>query len=738
MVNTTPPKSLTAQSEFGYGKIFGILVRRKWWIIAAVSIGLVGGTIVNLRSKPTYRSTMQLLVESTYSSRQRSSGDTAAVTDSTIQIDYGTQLSIMRSSQMFERAVEILKPKYPGITANDLFKSLTVGQVSQGQTATKIFQIEFTGKDAVQTREVLQAFKKVYQEYNLTQQKQRLTNGLSFIDEQLPIVKKNIVEATNSIEEFRRKHNLFDAQQRVAEVSNAISNIEQQKRANQIEAEQLKTKIAKLEQDLGLTSEQALRFVRLNQSGRYQAAAGELQKAELNLSQESARFRENTPLIDTLKARFNQAQSLVEQERLRVSGSTAPIKEGAAWNADQGGTFDVNLATQLVELQTSLDTLRSRQEVLATQETQLRAEIARLPKLLTEYEALKPRLQIEQETLQNLLKTRQQLSLEIARGGFDWQVVEEPRIGFEEPPNHRRNLLLGIVAGLFLGIGIALVRDLQDDTVHSSEEFGRQMDLPLLGVTPKFTDFEEAPTFVLPFFKGQKAAPMVANIIEVIRWQPFRESLDLIYKNIELLREESPLTSLVISSALSGEGKSTMALGLATSAARLHQRVLLVDANLRYPVLHRLLQLPNDRGLSTLLTQPDAQLTDVVQSSNASIDILTAGPIPHDSVSLLSSEAMRQFVHHAETIYDLVIIDSTAILGTIEAIQIGSICQGMLLVGRINLVTRSDFSQTLNLLQKLNVVGVVANGVGDLPSYMRTTGKKKDQHTSHDEDEDDA
>jgi Mrp family chromosome partitioning ATPase len=89
-----------------------------------------------------------------------------------------------------------------------------------------------------------------------------------------------------------------------------------------------------------------------------------------------------------------------------------------------------------------------------------------------------------------------------------------------------------------------------------------------------------------------------------------------------------------------------------------------------------------------------------------------------------------------ETLYDLVIIDSTAILGTIEAIQIGSICNGMLLVGRINLVTRSDFSQTINLLQKLNVVGVVANGVGDLPSYMRTTSSKKNQSADSDEDED--
>ena len=116
------------------------------------------------------------------------------------------------------------------------------------------------------------------------------------------------------------------------------------------------------------------------------------------------------------------------------------------------------------------------------------------------------------------------------------------------------------------------------------------------------------------------------------------------------------MRSLVITSALSGEGKSTIAIGLATCAARLHKRVLLIDADMRKPTLHKKLNLPNARGLSTLLaSQGSVDSRDVIQSSNTTIDILTAGPIPKDSVTLLSSEWLQQLMSSFEEDYDIVI-----------------------------------------------------------------------------------
>ncbi len=177
------------------------------------------------------------------------------------------------------------------------------------------------------------------------------------------------------------------------------------------------------------------------------------------------------------------------------------------------------------------------------------------------------------------------------------------------------------------------------------------------------------------------------------------------------MNELAAFKSLMITSAVAGEGKSTLALGLALSAARLHQRVLLIDADLRRPNLHQMLNLPNDRGLSTLLSS-DATLPghSSIQSSGAYIDILTAGPTPNDSANLLSSQRMRELMAGFEKNYDLILLDAPPVLGMVDSIIAASFCTGVVLVSRVGKVTKTELTQATAMLSKLNMIGVVANG----------------------------
>ena len=712
-------KSAIAEQDPGYGKIFAVLARRRFWLLGGISLGLVIAVFMNITAKPKYTSSMRLLVESTYKSNSTS------IIDSTVQIDYGTQLTLLQSSLLFQKAADLLAAEYPGISGGEL-QSLKIGMLGGKETPTKIVEVQYTAIDPVKTRQVLRAFQKVYTDYNREQQAKRLQNGLAGIDEQVINVRKSIAEVTELIEEFRRKNNLFDATQRVTEVTSALSGIEQQQRNTKLEYEQATSKLGSLQQKLNLSSQDAVLLTRLNQSQRYQALVSEMQSIEVSLNREKARFQAANPIVEALELRFSQQQASLEEERRSILGDTnlsVSPSRSSKWNNDQLSGVDTALATQIVETQTQTTLLQSRLDSLASQERILRSEIERLPKLLGEYESLKPKLQIQQETLQTLLKNRQEVSLEIARGGFDWQIVEEPTLGFTDAADSlRRNLLLGIVAGLFIGGIAAFIRDMQDDTMHTYNELEQQISsLSLLGVTPQYFQSEESNSNFLPqFLKGQSVSPLT---IEIVQWLPFRESLDLIYKNIQLSNysQETTVRSLVVTSALPEEGKSTIALGLATSAARLHKRVLLVDADMRSPTLHKQLNLPNERGLSTLLASNGSiDSRDVIQSSNSTIDILTSGPIPSDSVTLLSSEWMQKLISSFEQDYDLVIIDSPPVLGTVDTIQIASCSGGVVVVARIDRITRSEFSQAITVLQKLNLIGVIANGVKELPhSYSR-------------------
>ncbi|NJK52599.1 MAG: capsular biosynthesis protein, partial [Leptolyngbyaceae cyanobacterium SU_3_3] len=111
---------------------------------------------------------------------------------------------------------------------------------------------------------------------------------------------------------------------------------------------------------------------------------------------------------------------------------------------------------------------QARDRSLTNNEVKLRSDLKRFPSLLAEYNRLQPNVLVNRETLQQLLKARQELGLEIARGGFDWQSIEQPQLGKKTGPSWAKNLLLGAVSGLMLGSVAAFLRDAADDAVHTS------------------------------------------------------------------------------------------------------------------------------------------------------------------------------------------------------------------------------------------------------------------------------
>ena len=706
---------INTETDGGYGQLFSVLMRRRFWLLGVLGSVLTIATVFTLISKPTYQSTMQLLIEPNYQGKRDTDAQRPSqqYAESGVKIDdYATQINVMRSSLLLQRAADILRPEYPKITAQEIKANLKLRQVLEEKVNTKIVEATYTANDPVKAAKVLEAVYKVYQIYNREQQQQRLQKGLKFINEQIPVVSKTVDQAENKLEQFRKNYNLIDPEQQATAVSQSLNAIAQERQVIRAQYKDLQARYNALQQQLARSPQQALAASRLSQSSRYQTLLNELQKTELALAQRRVTFTDEDPQIKKFIEQRQNTIEMLKSEGGRVVGKQAQ-SEATGENILSQGQFsgiDLNLTNQLVDVQTNLNALRARDVSLEQTQKQLRTDLNRFPVLLAEYNRLQPLLQINRNKLQQLLQAQQELSLEIARGGFDWQALEEPKQGQQIGPNLKLNLLLGLVAGLMLGGVAAFLREAVDDSVHTSEELEKQVELPLLGMTPELPKNKLAkPQISLPFGKPQFLAPWT---VQVSNWPPTWESLDLIYKNIQLMNELASFKSLMVTSAVAGEGKSTLALGLALSAARLHQRVLLIDADLRRPNLHEMLNLPNEQGLSTLLSS-DATLPGqgVVQSSGAFIDILTAGPLPSDPANLLSSQRMRELIAEFEKNYDLILLDAPPVLGMVDAMIAASLCTGVVLVSRVGQVTKTELTQARAMLSKLNVIGVVANGV---------------------------
>ncbi len=722
--------NVTSEKDPGYGQLLAVLLRRRFWLLSIFCSVLSIATIITITTDPTYQSSIQLLVESNYKEKERQGepGLDSQFADPNVEIDYTTQLNLMRSSLLVQKAVDLLRSEYPTLSVEDIKQSLVVTQVVEDEVSTKIFQAVYTDNDPVKTQKVLKAIQWVYQDYNLKQQKLRLTKGLAFIDEQLPAARESLLKTEVALEQFRKSQSLIDPEQRASDIAETLKAVEQERQATHAQYEQSQRRYVALRQQVDRSPQEALISSRLSESTRYQGLLDEIQKTELELAQERLRFTDSHPYLQKVLSQRESQVALLQKEVGRVVGQqlTRPKDTGESLLEEgQLGDTDLNLTSELVEAQTNSLSLKAREQSLAQTEQQLKKALNQLPALLAEYSRLQPQVELKRDALQQLLKARQELSQEIARGGFDWQVVEEPQLGAQIAPNPKQYLLLGAVVGLILGGIAAFVRETIDDSIYTADELKQQVALPLLGTMPELPQANiSKPILNLPFLKQRT---MTFQTDQMVHGSSFREALDLIYQNIQLLSSDSLPKSLVITSALASEGKSTLALALAISAARLHKRVLLIDADLRRPSLHEQLNLPNEQGLSTLLgSEANVSGQNSIQPSSSCIDVLTSGPTPLDPANLLSSQRMKELIGTFEQTYDLVILDSPPVLGLVDTVLAAPFCSGIVMVGRLGRVSQTELMKAIDVLNSLNIIGIVANGAsnstGSYISYMKQDG----------------
>jgi polysaccharide biosynthesis transport protein len=709
--------------DLGYGQLVSILLRRRFWFLS-VLLGVISiSAIATLIMKPTYESRMQLLVEPNlvdYSERETLTGEQQPIqwSQSRLNVDYATQLTLMRSPEFLEKAVALLRPEYPDLEAEDLITKFTLSQAVEDDINTRIFQAVYTDSDEVKAQKVLQAMQQVYQDYNIQQDNLRLTQGLAVIERQLPAARKNYLQAEEALERFRRRKNLINPEQQATAITEELNAVSKERAIIRAHYQAIQARYNDLQQQLSISPKEALVSSRLSESSRYQNLLKEYQTTELSLAAQRSIYTDSSPVIQNLVEKRQNELALLEKELDGVLGkvrSQRKVTGEGLLKEGQLGETELVLVGKLVDAQTELKSLAARDRSLLQTEQQLRAQLNQFPNLIAEYDRLQPEVEIQRESIKQLLSAQQQLSLELARGGFKWKIVEAPQIGEKVAPSLKINLLLGAVVGLFLGGIAAFIREASDDKIHSVEQIKQAIDLSVLASVPA----------LLPL-NNSRAKKEPIPILEMLNWLPFRESTDLIYQNIQLLNITSNLKSILVTSTQTGEGKSTLALGLALSAARFRKKVLLIDANLRCPSLHEQLNLPDRGGLSTLLSSLDMPKPHRLFILGVNIEVLTAGTEPDDPVKLLNSQRFGKLMSHFEQNYDLVLLDAPPILGideyniaqlqqnrvgTVDVLQVASFCKGILLVTRMNRIAKSELIRAREMLGHFNAIGVVANGV---------------------------
>jgi polysaccharide biosynthesis transport protein len=286
-------------------------------------------------------------------------------------------------------------------------------------------------------------------------------------------------------------------------------------------------------------------------------------------------------------------------------------------------------------------------------------------------------------------------------------------------------LLGSIVLGLIVGVLAALLRDVTDTKIQDLREISRELG-PM-------------PLCMLPYQKEQ------ATLTSGSSWEAksplpaldsphslFVESLRSLRTSLMLSRSGSPPRSVLVTSPLAGEGKSFLSWNLAIVFAKQGKRVLLCDANLRHPWLHRNLEVSPHVGLGTMLAglSPDHEATVIPVQEVPGLFLIPAGPLPPYPAELLASHQMADLVKTWEATYDLVILDAPPVLEFTDSVVLSSMVNSVLLMARHQKTPLSALEKSYRMLEDVQSssdrkINIVINGIKDQPAEGYTSFRER-------------
>ncbi|MDZ8188225.1 MAG: polysaccharide biosynthesis tyrosine autokinase [Nostoc sp. ChiSLP02] len=679
-------------NDFRFSDLLNV-VRRRGLVIVGVTIILTTvlfATLIRNRELPVYEGNFRLLVEPV-------TDDTKVVdiikdpSASQSGLDYDSQIEVLKSPELMEEIVQDLQTTYPNISYDSAIANLTISRVAE----TKIIEVRYRSHDPNQIQIVLDQIAKNYLDYSRERRQTKLRQGISFVEKQLPFIQSRVDQFQKELQSFRQKYDFVDPDAQSGQLAARINSLSEQRQGIESQLAQARASLSSLKEKDG-------QLAALKDAALYQQLLAELQKLDVQIATESTRLQDNNPTIQTLKQKRATLLTVVNTEAQRF------------------------LSTKIAEVTTQLQTLEVQSQELAKVEEKTEMQRKQWPILARQYTELQRKLQVATESLNRFLSTRESLQIQNSQTELGWQLLKAPSKPMFPISNSsiKRYLMPGLLASMALGIGIAMLLEKLDNTYHSVEVLKAKVKLPLLGNIPfekqvestQYRIFERkfpTETIQSQIWKRIPALQFLGEKNYSNNSAKFLEALQVLYTNIQLVSCDRPITSMLVSSAMHGDGKSTIALHLAQVAANMGKRVLLVDADLRQPQIHNLLNLNNLWGLSNLISTNIATSEAIQQLSSINrLSVITAGSVPSDATKLLASEKMKQLMRDFHNTFDLVIYDTPPLLDLADVSLLASQTDGMLLVVRLDKTDSSMIKRTLEHLKtyQMNVLGMVSNG----------------------------
>lgn len=699
-----------------------IVLKRKWTIISFALTVFTLVTLFSFLAKPTYTAKGTLLIER----EPNILNFGQAFQIETFNDDYfQTQFKLLESRSLADETINRMKlyenPNFAGkesakgtvdVKSNALFRDrlfkifssrLDVKPIPQ----TRLVEVKFKDGDQKFAAEILNTFFDVFIDMNVQKKYQATAKASAFLAQQINAIRTEIENDEKTFQQYGIDKNIIALSDRETTVVENLGALNKALTDAKIEMIQKESDYNEVKNATPDNIPAAFNAIPLIQRLREDYA-----RMSREYSKNQVTFLPDYPEMTRLKAELDTAKAALDNETKAL------------------------IRSAYTDYQAALNKFRSMQGAFNAQ----KLEANQFNSNAVRYNSLKIEIENKKSLIEQLLKRQSETGVSERLPGLQTSnisIVDRAEVpAYPSSPKKKLNMIMALLVGLIGGLGLAFLFERLDSSVKNFEDIEKYIGLPSLGIVPSFSldVLRKHPGYPFGSNQEKKAAAGIAGSksleLKAAPAEPAKTiSFELIsslapnstyaeyYRSIRttllLAAPDSHLKTLVITSALPQEGKTSTLSNLAVTLTQAGKRVLIIDADLRNPSQHKIHKIQNVLGLSNFLTQSIPLGTILRPTSIPQLFLINAGPVPPNPMELLGSGKMAALLDEMKLIFDYILVDSPPVLAVSDALVLGPKIDGVILVVWGEKTSRDALRRAAEKLDahRMKIVGVIINNV---------------------------
>ncbi|XCN74787.1 MAG: polysaccharide biosynthesis tyrosine autokinase [Candidatus Electrothrix aestuarii] len=681
------------EQEINLHQFLRILRRRYPYLIAIMLVIVLLAGVRSFRAIPLYKGSTLLIFEK----KNNAPVDFATITQDGANESLATQEKIITSRKVIARVLDAINAeKLPqqekkflqdsGFKLSNFIKSIkkAVGFPEKkivpdpiqrfrrkiaitSLRSTNLMQIQVTDPDPEKAALYANTLARIYIEYNLEDRRAASGNAFTWLSEQVAVLKAKVQKSEMDLLKYKQEESLTSLEKRQNTVDDKITELNENLSALVLDRME---KMAILQEIRGMADKlhKIDSIPEIMENSQIKLLKEEYSRLEIEFARISTKFKKNHP------------------ERIRLSTQLSHIKKRITAEAGK----------VVKDLEIGIHILQKKEETLAQSLDSYKKQARRIAEQAIEYGVLKREAESNKQMYKVLLERLKETDIGSSIIANNIRIVDLAKIP-QRPftPNIRRDMMLAGILGLFLGGGVCFLIEYFDNTIKGRDDLELLLGVDFIGAVPE-----------------KKHSLTLGGPIDKIVSRGHHETMSL----LEFYRENHLLKTLMVTSTVAGEGKTTTAAGLALIYARAGKKVLLVDADIFKPRLCKVLGCPERPGLFDYFYKDTLPENLIQQTDEENLFILPCGLIPSNPTEIISSQKMRELLNSLGNDFDLLLIDSAPVTASSGISILASHLDGVALIIQAH---STNYHQVISVLKGLKKVR--ANVVGGI---LTRTNKK--------------